>query len=413
MPAELFFDVVIVGAGHGGAQVAVGLRQRGYEGSIAIIGAETDPPYERPPLSKEFLLGEKSFERILIRPPAFWTERNVTIRTGERVVKVDPAERAVSCESGARLGYGTLVWAGGGEARRLSCAGSELAGVHSVRTHHDVRRLKSALATATRVCVIGGGYIGLESAAVLRKLGKHVTIVESQQRLLARVSGAALSQFLETEHRNQGVDVRLSESVSAIEGSAGAVRRVRLASGDAIDCNIAIVGIGIVPSTAPLLAAGARGSDGVDVDPFCRTSLENIFAVGDCARHSNTFADGQPIRLESVQNANDMASTVSKMLTGMPSPYEAVPWFWSNQYDLRLQTMGLSLAHDQEVVRGDPRSRSFSVVYLKDGRVRALDCINATKDYVGGRSLVVSRAVISPERLADATVPLKDMQAAT
>ncbi len=404
------FDVVIVGAGHGGAQVAVGLRQRGYRGSIAIIGDESELPYERPPLSKEYLLGDKTFDRIMIRPASFWVTHDVVFRTGHRVVAVDPVARIVTCQEGASIGYDTLIWAGGGHARRLPMADAQLAGVHSVRTRQDVDRLKAELTSATRICVIGGGYIGLESAAVLRKLGKQVTVLEAQDRLLPRVTGLALSQFLAEEHRAQGVDIRLATAVQGLEQSRGAVRGVRLTHGELIDCELVIVGIGIVPSVAPLLEAGASGSDGVDVDEFCRTSLQNIFAIGDCARHSNVFANGQSVRLESVQNAVDMAATVAKQLTGTAEPYNSVPWFWSNQYDLRLQTMGLLLGYDEEILRGDPKNRSFSVVYLKSGRVRALDCINATKDYVGGRSLVLARAAVAPERLADVKIPLKEIQ---
>lgn len=405
------YDVVIVGGGHGGAQVAAGLRQRGYGGSIAILSDESSLPYERPPLSKEYLLGEKSFDRILIRPSSFWEEKGVVARTGHWVTEVNPAEHTIECDDGASFRYGTLVWAGGGHPRRLQCAGSDLEGIHYVRSRNDVDRLKVDLEKASRVCVIGGGYIGLESAAVLRKLGKEVVLLEAQDRLLSRVSGTALSQYLAKEHCAHGVDLRLKTAVSRIEGVEGAVSGVRLSNGDLIDCELAIVGIGIVPSTAPLIEAGARGGDGVEVDEHCRTSLKDVFAVGDCARHSNWFADGQFIRLESVQNANDMAASVAKNLTGAPAPYNAVPWFWSNQYDLRLQTVGLLNGYDQEVIRGDSASRSFSVVYLKDGEVRALDCINATKDYVAGRSLVLSRAMISPERLADTSVPLKKMLA--
>jgi 3-phenylpropionate/trans-cinnamate dioxygenase ferredoxin reductase subunit len=245
---------------------------------------------------------------------------------------------------------------------------------------------------------------------VLRKLGKQVTVLEGQHRLLPRVTGEIISRFLAVEHRAHGVDIRLATPVQGLEQTQGTVSGVKLADGEVIDCQIVIVGIGIVPSVAPLLAAGANGTNGVDVDAFCRTSLEGVFAIGDCASHANVFADGQAIRLESVQNAVDMAATVAKQLTGTTEPYNSVPWFWSNQFDLRLQTMGLLLGYDQEVIRGDPESRSFSVVYLKEGRVRALDCINATKDYVGGRALVLARATVSPDRLADVSIPLKEIQ---
>ena len=401
------YDVLIVGAGHGGAQAAVALRQRKFEGSIAIIGEEPEIPYERPPLSKEYLSGDKAFERILIRPAAFWAEREVAMLLGRRVTAIDPAAHSVTTDDGATIGYGTLVWAAGGHPRRLTCSGHDLVGVHGVRTRADVDRMMGELATTTEVVVIGGGYIGLEAAAVLAKLGKQVTVIEALDRVLARVAGEPLSRFYEAEHRAHGVDIRLGTAVSCIEEAGGRATGVRLADGEVLPAQMVIVGIGIVPAVEPLLAAGAAGGNGVTVDAHCRTSLPDIYAIGDCAAHANAFAEGATIRLESVQNANDMATTIARAITGEAEPYHAVPWFWSNQYDLKLQTVGLSIGHDAVVVRGDTATRSFSIVYLKAGRVIALDCVNATRDYVQGKALVTTGAVIAPDRLADATVPLK------
>lgn len=403
------YDILIVGAGHAGAQAAIMLRQRKFAGTIAIVGDEAELPYERPPLSKEYLSGEKTFERILIRPPAFWVDRDVAMLQGRRVVRVDPAARSVTTDGGETIGYGELVWATGGAPRRLTCAGHHLKGVHGVRNRADVDRMLDELATTTRVVVVGGGYIGLEAAAVLTKFGKHVTVLEAQNRVLARVAGEALSRFYEAEHRAHGVDLRTDVVVDCIEEKDGAAVGVRLADGHVLPCEMVIVGIGIIPAVQPLLDAGAQGGNGVAVDALCRTSLPHICAIGDCAAHANDFADGATIRLESVQNANDQANTVARLLTGEEAPYHAVPWFWSNQYDLKLQTVGLSIGHDQAVTRGDPAARSFSVVYLKQGRVIALDCVNATRDYVQGRALVIDRRQVSPERLADATAPLKEI----
>lgn len=403
------FDVLIVGAGHAGAQAAIMLRQSKYEGSVALLGDEPELPYERPPLSKDYLAGEKTFERILIRPEAFWAERAVTMLPGRRVVAVDPAAHTVATADGGTIGYGRLIWAAGGAARRLPCAGGDLAGVHTVRTRADADRMLGELAGVSRVVVIGGGYIGLEAAAVLTKFGKSVTLLEALDRVLARVAGEALSRFYEAEHRAHGVDVRLGVGVTALEGEGGRVTGVRLADGSLLPADMVIVGIGIVPEVAPLLAAGAAGGNGVTVDSRCRTSLPDIFAVGDCALHVNRFAGGAEMRVESVQNANDQASVAAKIIAGLDADYDAVPWFWSNQYDLRLQTIGLSTGHDATVVRGDPAARSFSVVYLRGGRVVALDCVNATKDYVQGRKLVLDGAVVPPARLADASVPLKEL----
>lgn len=402
------FDIVIVGGGHGGAQAAIALRQRGYAGSIAIVGEEAELPYERPPLSKEYLLGDKPFERMLLRPAAFWGERDVTLLLGQRVTAVDAGTRQVTTADGTHIGYGDLIWATGGSPRRLICAGHDLVGVHSVRTRADIDRLMGELPAVTRVVVIGGGYIGLEAAAALTKLGKPVTLVEAQDRVLARVAGPTLSAFYEREHRGKGVDLRTGISVDCIEGDTR-VTGVRLSDGTLLPCEMAIVGIGIMPAVEPLLTAGAVGGNGVRVDTLCRTSLPHVYAIGDCAAHANAFADGAEIRLESVQNANDMATTAARAILGDPVPYRATPWFWSNQYDLKLQTVGLSMGHDAEVVRGDSGTRSFSVVYLKAGRVVALDCVNMVKDYVQGRALVEAGAVIDPARLADASEPLKAM----
>ena len=403
------YDVVIVGAGHGGAQAAIALRQGKFAGTIALIGDEPEFPYERPPLSKDYLAGDKGFERILIRQPAFWDERAVTMRLGAAVVRVDPEARVVETAAGDVIGYGKLIWATGGAPRRLSCAGHDLRGVHAVRTRADVDQLMRELPHVARVVVVGGGYIGLEVAAVLAKFGKHLTVLEAQERVLARVAGTPLSRFYEAEHRAHGVDLHLSTSVVCIEERDGAASGVRLAGGAVLPCDMVIVGIGIVPAVEPLLVAGADGGNGVTVDAQCRTSLADIFAIGDCAAHANRFADGATIRLESVQNANDQATIAAKTILGETVEYDAVPWFWSNQYDLRLQTVGLSVGHDAVVVRGTPESRSFSVIYLKAGRVIALDCVNAVKDYVQGRALVLAGAALSAAALADTSVPLKAM----
>ena len=383
-------------------RLAGDLGQHGFEGSILMIGRDSEPPYERPPLSKEYLAGEKAFERMLIRPAGFWAERRVELMLETNVGKLDPAAKALTVTGGETVSYGTLIWAAGGDARRLSCPGAQLAGVHTVRDRTDVDRLRADLAAgARRAVVIGGGYIGLEAAAVLRKLGCDVVIVEMQDRVLARVAGEDLSRFYEAEHRARGTTILLQSEVEAIAGEER-VSGVRLTGGETIECDLVVAGIGIVPSVGPLIAAGAAGANGVDVDQFCRTSLPDVYAVGDCAAHANAYAGGAVVRLESVQNAHDMASTAARAICGDPQPYDAVPWFWSNQYDLRLQTVGLSLGHDATVLRGDPAERSFSVVYLRGGQVVALDCVNKTRDYAQGRKLVEARAAIAPDVLREA-----------
>lgn len=403
-------DIVIVGSGHGGAQAAIALRQAGHDAPIVMLSRDRTPPYERPPLSKDYLSGDKPLERILIRPEGFWAERGIDLRLGTNVAEVDWLAHEIVTGTGARIGYRKLIWAGGGDARRLSCPGGDLAGIHTVRHRSDVDTLRAELdAGARRAVVIGGGYIGLEAAAVLRKLGCEVTLLEVQPRLLGRVAGETLGAFFLDEHRRQGVDIRLETGVERIEGRSGRAAAVVTTSGETIAAEIVIVGIGIVAAVGPLIAAGASGSNGIDIDEFCRTTLDDIYAIGDCAAHANPYAGNAVIRLESVQNAHDMAACAARGIMGDPRPYEALPWFWSNQYDLKLQTVGLSLNHDAEVIRGSIEERSFSVVYLREGRVIALDCVNRTRDYAQGRKLVEARAQIDLDLLADSEIALKDM----
>ena len=401
------FDVVIVGAGHGGAQAAVVLRQQGFDGSIALIGREPEPPYERPPLSKDYLAREKTFERLYIRPPSFWPERGIELLLSREVVALDPNTRIVTLLDGETISYTDLIWATGGDPRRLDCHGHHLSGIHAVRTRQDVDAMMVELGGVSRVAIVGGGYIGLEAAAVLTKLGKSVTLFEALPRVLARVAGPELSAFFEGEHRAHGVDLRTGTSVIAIEGEDW-VTGVRLADDTIVPADMVSVGIGIIASVGPLAAAGANVGNGVIVNEFCQTSLPHVYAIGDCAAHSNGFADGATIRLESVQNANDQASVAARAICGDFGSYAATPWFWSNQYDLKLQTVGLSTGYDNAVMRGDPATRSFSVVYLKEGRVIALDCVNNVRDYVQGRKLVEQRTSVAAADAANTGQPLKD-----
>ncbi|MBA3053904.1 MAG: NAD(P)/FAD-dependent oxidoreductase [Sphingomonadales bacterium] len=407
-------DVVIVGAGHAGAQAAIALRQNGFAGTVAMIGREPEPPYERPPLSKEYFAREKTFERLYIRPPQFWGEKDIDLKLSTEVGAVDPAAKVLTLSDGTRFTYGTLIWAAGGDPRRLTCKGAELAGVHAVRTRADCDRLMAEIDGGVKnIVVIGGGYIGLEAAAVLTKLGCTVTLLEALPRVLARVAGPELSAFYEAEHRAHGVDLRTGVSVESLEGAEGGrVTGVKLADGTVIPADAVIVGIGIVAAVGPLIAAGAAGANGVDIDEYCRTSLPDIYAVGDCAAFACDYAGGAVLRVESVQNANDQATCVAKAICGDEHPYHAFPWFWSNQYDLKLQTAGINAGYDQVVTRGSPADRSFSVVYLKGGKLIALDCVNMVKDYVQGRKLIEAGVSPDAELLADASVPLKELMPA-
>ena len=403
------YDVLIVGGGHGGAQAAIALRKAKFEGSIAIVTNEKEFPYERPPLSKDYFAGEKPFERILIRPEAFWAERDIEMILGQRVESIDLEAKTASVSSADPIEYGHMIWAAGGSPRPLMCDGGNLGGVHVVRSKADVDAMTAELDAVTDVAVVGGGYIGLEAAAVLRKLGKNVVLLEAQDRVLARVAGEELSAFFEAEHRAQGVDLRTDVKVEKLIGEENRVVGVQLADGEVVPAQMVIVGIGIIPAVGALKKAGAAGGNGVDVDEYCRTSLEDIFAIGDCAAHANSFAGGAVVRVESVQNANDMAAAVAKTIAVETVPYDAVPWFWSNQYDLKLQTVGISTDFDATVLRGDPATRRFSVIYLRGGKVVALDCVNMTKDYVQGRALVLAGAQIEADILADTSQTLKDI----
>jgi len=373
-----------------------------------MIGRESEPPYERPPLSKEYFAGDKPFERLYIRPPQFWEDRHITLKLGVSVVRVDASRKTVGLDNGEDIAFDALIWAAGGDARRLTCPGGDMDGVHTVRTKADIDNIMARIDDGARkVAVVGGGYIGLEAAAVLRKLGCDVVLLEGGPRALNRVAGETLSAFYEKEHRAQGVDLKLDACVVGITGGHSA-SAVHLSNGGTVSCDFVIVGIGIQPAIGPLVSAGAEGRNGVDVDSHCRTSLRGIYAIGDCASHWNAFAKG-PVRLESVPNANEMAKTAAAHIVGHDRPYQVVPWFWSNQYDLKLQTVGLSTGYDDYVVRGDPAARTFSVVYLRKGQVIALDCVNAVKDYVQGKALVVENRVIARELLEDASLPLKEM----
>ncbi len=403
------YDILIVGGGHGGAQAALALRQHGFAGSIAIAGDEPELPYERPPLSKDYLVGEKEWARMLLRPAQVWADKAVQLLPATKVTAIDPAAHVVTTADGRVIGYGQLIWAAGGTPRRLGCQGDDARGVHTIRTRADVDAMLAELPGARQAVVIGGGYIGLEAAASLRKLGKEVVLVEALDRVLARVAGEDLSRFFEAEHRAKGVDLRLETAVESLDEEGGQVTGVRLADGTIIPAQMVIVGIGIAPAIAPLVEAGAETGNGVRVDGQCRTSLADIFAIGDCAEHRNGFAGGAWRRLESVQNANDQANVVARTLCGHDADYDALPWFWSNQYDLKLQTVGLSQGHDATVTRGDPATRSFSIIYLREGRVIALDCVNAVRDYAQGRGLVLHHVAADPASLADPGVPLKSL----
>lgn len=404
--------VLIAGAGQAGAQVAQSLRQGGFAGSIIMVGAEPFPPYERPPLSKEYLSGKREAARLFLRKPEFWADKNVELRLGRSVVAVDRTARAVILDDGTILPYGWLVWATGGRPRRLSCPGADLAGLHYVRSIADIDGLKACLTQPERrVVIVGGGYIGLESAAVLRGLGHHVTVLETQDRLLARVTGPIVSQFFLDLHRGHGVQVLSSSGVVALTGVLGRVNAVVLSTGEVLPADVVVVGVGVIPNVEPLAAADLACPNGVQVDEYCRTADPRILAIGDCALHPNRFAAGL-VRLESVPNAVDQARVAADTILGLDKPNVALPWFWSDQYDVKMQTVGLSIGYDAQIVRGTAGKVPFSVVYLCKGRIIALDCLCSPRDFIHGRALVAGQVQADPALLADPSVELRTLAGA-
>ncbi|MFV5346133.1 FAD-dependent oxidoreductase [Acinetobacter soli] len=403
------YDVIIVGTGHAGAQAAVALRQQGFTGSILMIGEELHLPYERPPLSKEYFSGEKTFERILLRPEQFWQDKKIDLKLGQRVIQIDAQSHRILTQQNYEYHYDKLIWATGGKPRRLSCEGAALEGIHYIRNREDVDRINQELDRVQKCVIIGGGYIGLEAASALRKINRDVTLVEGQSRVLARVAGPIISDFYQQYHQEKGVEFYLGQGVDYLEGDQGRVHTVILANGTRIATDMVIVGIGLNPEVNVLVEAGAAFSNGIETDRRCRTSLVDIFAIGDCANHENFFADGQRIRLESVQNANDQAMIVTKEILDKGEDYAAVPWFWSNQYDLKLQTIGLSIGYDQEILRGEPDSGSFTVIYLREGKIIAIDCVNRPADFIQGKAIIQQSIYIPIEQLSDHSQALKDM----
>ncbi len=387
MSGQVSSGTVIIGAGQAGLQTAVELRAAGYDAPVTLMGAETAWPYHRPPLSKAYLTGEKSADALLMRGEAFYTEQDIALRLGVTVSRVDCVARRVLVEGGASLAYDHLVLATGAAARPLVCPGADLDGVVVLRSRADADALKSRLEAAQRLVVVGGGFIGLEVAASARKLGKQVTVLEMQDRLMARAVGPDVSAFFASAHAAHGVDLHLGDGIAAITGSAGKVTGVVTASGLDIACDIVLAGIGVVPNTALAKEAGLAIANGIVVDRYQQTDDPSIFALGDCAVCPNPHGEGM-IRLESVQNAVDQAKIIAGVITGDPRPYAAVPWFWSDQYDLKLQMVGLAQGHDQVIERGNRGGNRFSVFYFKAGRLIAIDSINRPADHMRGRKLL-------------------------
>ena len=399
---------VIVGAGQAGFEAAASLRAEGYQNPITLAGEEPHLPYQRPPLSKGFVLDKQGLDEIELRPQSFYRDHRIEVRVGERVVHVNRDERSVRLKSGESIPYESVILAVGARNRSLPVDGAELDGVLYLRTLDESRELKSRVQRAESVVVIGGGFIGLELAAVARTLGKSVTVLEAQPRLMPRVVAPAISEFYRELHTSQGVTVVCGAMISEIIGAGGKVRGVAVGGGHSFPADVVLVGIGVVPNVELAQGAGLKVGNGIIVDDCLRTSDPAIYAVGDCAEHPSTFAGGR-VRLESVQNACDQARCAAAAIAGRRAPYAALPWFWTDQYDVRLQMAGLSQKYDQTVTRGDIASRKFSVFYFKDGRLVAVDSVNRPADHMIARRLLAAKTVVTPADAADESVDLKNL----
>jgi 3-phenylpropionate/trans-cinnamate dioxygenase ferredoxin reductase subunit len=402
--------VLIVGAGQAGFQVAASLRAEGYEGPVTLIGDEPNLPYQRPPLSKGFMSGKQNIEATALRPLAFYQSHRIELMTGARVTEIDPVGSAVRLASGHQFPYGTLVLAVGARNRKLPIKGADLDGVCYLRTDAEAVNIQQRMENARDVVIVGGGFIGLELAAAARTLGKAVHVLEIQPRLMPRVVSPILSDFYRDVHRGQGVQISLGTGVSEIVGHQGEVTTVILSDGSVWPADLVLVGVGVVPNVELAVGAGLGVSNGIVVDERLRTGNENIYAVGDCTDHPNPFADpmaGGRARIESVQNAVDQAKCVAAAIMGRAEDYRAVPWFWTDQFDIKLQMAGLSGGYGQVVMRGEPESRKFSVFYFRNGRLAAIDSVNRPGDHLAGRKLIGAGIPLTAEQAADPSVDLK------
>jgi 3-phenylpropionate/trans-cinnamate dioxygenase ferredoxin reductase subunit len=397
--------IVIIGAGQAGAQAVATLRAEGFAGLLTLIGDEPFAPYQRPPLSKAYLAGDFARERLFLKPDSFYAESACDLRLAVAAQAIDRAQRTVRLSSGEILAYDRLLLTTGGRVRKLPVPGADFAGVHYLRGIADVDAMRRHFRLGARFAVVGGGYIGLEVAAVAVKHGLKVTVIEAAERVMIRAASPQISAFYESEHRAQGVEFVLGAMAEAFDG-AGQVEAVRTNLGR-VAADFVLAGIGIVPNCELAQAAGLPCDNGITVDEYGATSDPDIFAAGDCTSHP-AFAGGR-VRLESVQNAIDQAKHAALAMLGKSVAYREVPWFWSDQYDLKLQIAGLAHPGDVTVLRGDPVSRKFSVFHLRDGVLAAVEAVNAAPDYIVGRKLIAARARIAPERLADFSMPIKSL----
>ncbi|MDF1822187.1 MAG: FAD-dependent oxidoreductase [Alcanivoracaceae bacterium] len=400
---------VIVGGGHAAGALMTTLLQKKYQNEVVLVGEEIHPPYQRPPLSKNYLAGDVGQDSLYLKPCSVYEVAGHQLRLGLRAEQIDRDKKIIRLSDQDTLKYGRLVLATGSHVRRLNAPGADLKGIHYLHDMADSDALREQLLPGKRLVIVGGGYIGLEVAATAVKKGLNVTVLEAAERLMQRVTGPEISSFFLAKHRDAGVDVCLNTAVIGFEAdNQDRVAGVTLENGGTVPADIVLVSIGIMPETALAEAAGLPCDDGIVVDEYTCTGDPDILAIGDCTRHRNLFFE-QPQRMESVANAVDQARTAAATLMGEDKPYDAAPWFWSNQYDVRLQMVGLSKDHDQRVVRGNPRDGSFAVFYMREGHLIAVDAVNLPMAFMVGKKLVYLRKRVSSEALSDVDVDLKSL----
>lgn len=399
---------IIVGASHAAAQVAPTLRQLGWEGSINVLGDEYFLPYHRPPLSKDYLSGAKGIENLFIRQPAIYQKANIRFALGVKVSAINRERKFISLDDGERIPYDKLVLTTGSRVRKIDIPGCDLPGVFYLRDINDVQQIKNHTGKDKKAVIIGGGYIGLETAASMRKLGMDVTVLEAMPRVLQRVTAPEISAFYTRVHSEEGVKIVTDTQVESIQGEKKA-EAVVCKNGDTYPADVIVVGVGVIPNTELAAEAGLEVNNGIVVDEFARTSDHDILAAGDCTFHYNPIYD-RHIRLESVQNALDQATVVANTICGNLKPYSALPWFWSDQFDLKLQIAGLNQGFTDVVIRGSTeQGRSFAAFYLKDNKLLAVDAINRPQEFMIGKRLITAKTELDPARLSDENVQLKDL----
>jgi 3-phenylpropionate/trans-cinnamate dioxygenase ferredoxin reductase subunit len=398
---------IILGASHAAAQLVTSLRQEGWEGEIQVISDEPYLPYHRPPLSKAFLAGDKSIDDLQIRPQSFYDKLNVRFQQG-RVTQVNRVEKSLLLESGEELQFSKLALCTGARVKKVSLPGSDLKGIHYLRNIADVQGLQGDIGEGKRVVIIGGGYIGLEAASAMRKLGMHATVLERSSRILQRVSAPELSAFYQRIHTEEGADIRTNMSVSKFVGDSY-VEKVVCEDGTEFQADLVVIGIGVNPNVELAESAGISVDNGILVDKHCQTNDPDIVAAGDCTRHFNEIY-GRSLRLESVPNANEQAKVAAATICGHDKEYNSLPWFWSDQYDLKLQISGLSEGYDQIIVRKGPdKDRSFAAFYFKEGKLISADCINRPQEFMLSKKIISQSLNVDPERLENNSIPVNQL----